>query len=160
MTRPSLAVLRSIRIPTAIAFVACLLVGAGSPALAGNLSARAAASHVSALASASCSNVKTGGTLVYGVDQDVVSFDAMNTQDNGSLWADQNIYDQLVRSRRTRPSWSPTWRNRGKSPTAARPTPSTSATTRSSTTAIRSPRQMSHGRTIGFASPRRSTRGR
>jgi peptide/nickel transport system substrate-binding protein len=97
MTRPSSAVLRSVRIPTAIAFVATLLVGAGSPALAGHLSARAAATHVSSLAAASCSNVKLGGTLVYGVDQDVVSFDAMNTQDNGSLWADQNIYDQLVR---------------------------------------------------------------
>jgi peptide/nickel transport system substrate-binding protein len=27
----------------------------------------------------------------------VISFDAANTQDNGSLWADMNIYDQLVR---------------------------------------------------------------
>ena len=44
-----------------------------------------------------CSAVKRGGTLVYGVDQDVISFDAANTQDNGSLWADLNIYDQLVR---------------------------------------------------------------
>ncbi len=45
----------------------------------------------------SCSNIKKGGTFVYGVDQDVVSFDSVNTQDNGSLWADMNIYDQLVR---------------------------------------------------------------
>ena len=47
--------------------------------------------------SAACSSVKRGGTLTYGVDQDVISFDAANTQDNGSLWADMNIYDQLVR---------------------------------------------------------------
>ena len=46
---------------------------------------------------ADCSAVKRGGTLLYGVDQDVISFDAANTQDNGSLWADMNIYDQLVR---------------------------------------------------------------
>ena len=46
---------------------------------------------------AACSSVKRGGTLTYGVDQDVISFDAANTQDNGSLWADMNIYDQLVR---------------------------------------------------------------
>src|SRR5262249_15022619 len=43
-----------------------------------------------------CKNVKRGGTLNFGVDQDVISFDAHNTQDNGSLWADMNIYDQLV----------------------------------------------------------------
>jgi peptide/nickel transport system substrate-binding protein len=46
---------------------------------------------------AACSSVKRGGTLSFGVDQDVISFDAANTQDNGSLWADMNIYDQLVR---------------------------------------------------------------
>jgi peptide/nickel transport system substrate-binding protein len=45
----------------------------------------------------SCKNIKKGGTLVYGVTQDVVSFDAANTQDNGSLWADMNVYQQLVR---------------------------------------------------------------
>ena len=50
-----------------------------------------------ASATSSCSSVKRGGTLNYGVDQDVISFDAANTQDNGSLWADMNIYDQLVR---------------------------------------------------------------
>src|SRR5690349_7325675 len=43
-----------------------------------------------------CQNVKRGGTLNFGVDQDVISFDAHNTQDNGSLWADMNVYDQLV----------------------------------------------------------------
>jgi peptide/nickel transport system substrate-binding protein len=41
--------------------------------------------------------VKRGGTFTYGVDQSVVSFDSVNTQDNGSLWADMNIFDQLVR---------------------------------------------------------------
>src|SRR5437763_550667 len=43
-----------------------------------------------------CSHVKRGGTLNYGVDQDVISFDAHATQDNGSLWADMNVYDQLL----------------------------------------------------------------
>lgn len=46
---------------------------------------------------AACSNVKRGGTLTYGVSQDVISFDAANTQDNGSLWTQMNVYDQLLR---------------------------------------------------------------
>ena len=44
----------------------------------------------------SCKGVQTGGTLNVGVAMDVVSFDPPYTQDNGSLWADMNIYDQLV----------------------------------------------------------------
>src|SRR5579863_3597500 len=41
--------------------------------------------------------IHRGGTLVFGVDQDVVSWDGAATSDNGSLWADLNIYDQLIR---------------------------------------------------------------
>lgn len=59
--------------------------------------ARANSASGAAHATAPCSSVKRGGNLNYGVDQDVISFDAANTQDNGSLWADMNIYDQLVR---------------------------------------------------------------
>src|SRR5207344_2216223 len=59
--------------------------------------ARANGASVASHATAGCSSVKRGGNLNYGVDQDVISFDAANTQDNGSLWADMNIYDQLVR---------------------------------------------------------------
>jgi peptide/nickel transport system substrate-binding protein len=44
-----------------------------------------------------CKNVTKGGTLTVGVAQDVISFDPPYTQDNGSLWADMNVYDQLVR---------------------------------------------------------------
>lgn len=44
-----------------------------------------------------CQSVHQGGTFLFGVDQDVTSFDPSMTQDNGSLWADLNIYDQLVR---------------------------------------------------------------
>jgi len=56
------------------------------------------ASHiVAAPAAAACNSVHRGGTLQFGVSQDVVSFDAHNTQDNGSLWASMNVYDQLVR---------------------------------------------------------------
>lgn len=62
----------------------------GTAPLAGNHS-------ITRSATSACSAVKRGGTLNYGVDQDVISFDAANTQDNGSLWADMNIYDQLVR---------------------------------------------------------------
>src|SRR6478672_13700718 len=60
---------------------------------------RAAGASPAALrgATADCSSVKRGGTLVYGVDNDVISVDASSTQDNGSLWTDMNIYDQLVR---------------------------------------------------------------
>jgi peptide/nickel transport system substrate-binding protein len=60
-------------------------------------SAHRAATRALSPALAACSSVKKGGTFVYGVDQDVVNLDAHNTQDNGSLWADMNIYDQLVR---------------------------------------------------------------
>ena len=42
-------------------------------------------------------SIHRGGTLVFGVDQDVVSWDGAATSDNGSLWADLNIYDQLIR---------------------------------------------------------------
>jgi peptide/nickel transport system substrate-binding protein len=66
-------------------------------AASGTAPARASAVPAALNAASDCSSVKRGGTLVYGVDQDVISFDAANTQDNGSLWADMNIYDQLVR---------------------------------------------------------------
>src|SRR5579862_2437708 len=45
----------------------------------------------------SCRGIKTGGTFTFGVDLDVVSFDSANTIENGSLWADLNVYDQLLR---------------------------------------------------------------
>jgi peptide/nickel transport system substrate-binding protein len=75
----------------AIAAVLFLLVVVGSAIARDNRSRGQAAS------TAACSSVKRGGTLNYGTSQDVISFDAANTQDNGSLWADMNIYDQLVR---------------------------------------------------------------
>src|SRR5436305_11375371 len=83
---------RSLHIPMAIAFVVGLFLSAHTAANAGRPAARAVAAG-----QAACSNVKRGGTFTYGVDQDVVDLDAHNTQDNGSLWADMNIYDQLVR---------------------------------------------------------------
>jgi peptide/nickel transport system substrate-binding protein len=70
-----------------------LLVLAGSAVARGNRSHGPAA----AAGTRDCNGVKRGGTLLYGVSQDVISFDAANTQDNGSLWADMNIYDQLLR---------------------------------------------------------------
>jgi peptide/nickel transport system substrate-binding protein len=68
-------------------------MAAGSGAKPSTAKAAPAASQ----ARSACGSIKRGGTLNYGVDQDVISFDAANTQDNGSLWADMNIYDQLVR---------------------------------------------------------------
>src|SRR5438034_204148 len=65
----------------------------GTPTGSAQENAVPSASHAG---TAACSSVKRGGTLLFGVDQDVISFDAANTQDNGSLWADMNIYDQLV----------------------------------------------------------------
>lgn len=53
--------------------------------------------HPTAPSHAAPAAVQRGGTLVMGVDQDVVSFDPSQTQDNESLWVDLNIYDQLVR---------------------------------------------------------------
>ena len=66
-------------------------------ASAGTARLGAATSWSAVRTSGGCQGVKRGGTFTYGVDQDVISFDAANTQDNGSLWADMNIYDQLVR---------------------------------------------------------------
>lgn len=43
-----------------------------------------------------CSKVVKGGSFKVGVNQDAISFDTSQTQDNGSLWADMNIYDQLI----------------------------------------------------------------
>jgi peptide/nickel transport system substrate-binding protein len=68
-----------------------------APAASRPSAASAAAPAAASAAGQDCHAVKRGGTLQYGVDQDVISFDAANTQDNGSLWADMNIYDQLVR---------------------------------------------------------------
>lgn len=41
--------------------------------------------------------IQRGGTLTMGVDQDVINWDGAATSDNGSLWADLNVYDQLIR---------------------------------------------------------------
>lgn len=46
--------------------------------------------------SSDCNSINRGGNVNLGVREDVVSFDTSQTQDNGSLWADMNIYDQLV----------------------------------------------------------------
>jgi peptide/nickel transport system substrate-binding protein len=70
-----------------------LLVLVGSAVARGNRSH----GHAVAVRASDCHAVKRGGTLLYGVSQDVISFDAANTQDNGSLWADMNIFEQLVR---------------------------------------------------------------
>jgi peptide/nickel transport system substrate-binding protein len=43
------------------------------------------------------STVQRGGTLILGTAQDVVNWDGAATSDNGSLWADLNVYDQLIR---------------------------------------------------------------
>jgi ABC-type transport system substrate-binding protein len=79
-----------------LAVLVALQATAASGSQTATRDANAAPAALSA-AKAGCSAVKRGGTLVYGVDQDVISVDAANTQDNGSLWADMNIYDQLVR---------------------------------------------------------------
>lgn len=84
--------LTSLHVVLTIVFVLGLFVTAHSSAQAGK-----PAAHAMSAPQLACSSVKRGGTFVYGVDQDVVNLDAHNTQDNGSLWADMNIYDQLVR---------------------------------------------------------------
>src|SRR5690242_10546709 len=82
----------------AVALLAVISWQASAFASSSHASAASKTSSKAALAGQSdCHAVKRGGTLNYGVDQDVISFDAANTQDNGSLWADLNIYDQLVR---------------------------------------------------------------
>lgn len=63
----------------ALALALPALIGAARPAMAAGTA------------------IHRGGTLTFGVTQDVVTWDAANTQDNGSLWAQLNVYDQLVR---------------------------------------------------------------
>src|SRR5919199_1671627 len=89
--------IQALHVPMAIVFVLGLIFSAHASARASKPAVHSSMAHSSAAAQAACSNVKRGGTFVYGVDQDVVNLDAHNTQDNGSLWADMNIYDQLVR---------------------------------------------------------------
>lgn len=61
----------------------------------------------------SCQSVHRGGTFTYAVDLDVTGFDPSMTQDNGSLWADLNVYDQLVRlstdAKRLEPDLARSW---------------------------------------------------
>ncbi len=80
---------------------AVLLTACGnSGSSAGGGNSKGAGDKVSKIANStklSCKSVKTGGSLTIGVSQDVISFDPPYTQDNGSLWADMNVYDQLVR---------------------------------------------------------------
>lgn len=83
-------------IVSVLALAAC----GGSGGSGKNGGSNAAGSDAAKLANStnlSCKNVKTGGALTIGVTQDAISFDPPYTQDNGSLWADMNIYDQLVR---------------------------------------------------------------
>jgi peptide/nickel transport system substrate-binding protein len=71
--------------------------GTGSGSSGGTSSVNTAAAKAASSVNLSCKNVKLGGTITVGVTQDAISFDPPYTQDNGSLWADMNIYDQLVR---------------------------------------------------------------
>ncbi|MEO8969468.1 MAG: ABC transporter substrate-binding protein [Solirubrobacteraceae bacterium] len=83
---------------TVVSVVALAACG-GSGGSGGGSGSKGAGGQVGKLAnstSLNCKNVKTGGALSIGVSQDVVSFDPPYTQDNGSLWADMNVYDQLV----------------------------------------------------------------
>ena len=77
LTRP---IIRQPRFWLALALLVPALIGVARPAQASTA-------------------IHRGGTLVFGIDQDIVSWDAANTNDNGSLWADMNVYDQLVRLR-------------------------------------------------------------
>jgi peptide/nickel transport system substrate-binding protein len=76
---------------------ACGSSGSSGGATSGSKGAGATDAKRASSESLDCKNVKMGGTLNVGVAQDVISFDPPYTQDNGSLWADMNVYDQLVR---------------------------------------------------------------
>ena len=80
----------------AVVLPAC---GSSGSAPSGGGSGGANAKEVAKVAAVNltCKGVKLGGTMTVGVSQDAFSFDPPYTQDNGSLWADMNIYDQLVR---------------------------------------------------------------
>jgi peptide/nickel transport system substrate-binding protein len=83
-----------------VLLAAVVLPACGSSGSATTSGSKAAAAKAAKLVSAvnlDCKGVKLGGTVTVGVSQDAFSFDPPYTQDNGSLWADMNIYDQLVR---------------------------------------------------------------
>jgi len=71
--------------------------GSPSGSSAGSAAVSKAAAKTASAMNLDCKGVKLGGTITIGVNQDAISFDPPYTQDNGSLWADMNIYDQLVR---------------------------------------------------------------
>lgn len=90
---------RSRRYTLCVAGLAALVAagcGGSSGGSKGSVGQGAKLSKAAAGGAGDCSKVNAGGTLRFGVDQDVISFDAHSTQDNGSLWADMNVYDQLV----------------------------------------------------------------
>ena len=90
---------RSRRYTLCVAGLAALVAagcGGSSGGSKGSVGQGAKLSKAAAAGAGDCSKVTAGGTLRFGVDQDVISFDAHSTQDNGSLWADMNVYDQLV----------------------------------------------------------------
>ena len=79
-----------------VGLAACGSSGGSGGSTSGANGAGSTVAKAAASTTLSCTNVKQGGTVTVGVTQDVISFDAANTQDNGSLWADMNIYNQLV----------------------------------------------------------------
>jgi peptide/nickel transport system substrate-binding protein len=93
--RRNLASVITLTLLVALALAGC--GGSGSSSGSGSSAASAQLAKLSSAMTLNCKGVKLGGTLTVGVSQDEISFDPPYTQDNGSLWADMNIYDQLVR---------------------------------------------------------------
>lgn len=81
-----------------VAILAALTVTASVEAAHSQINGSSKVARVTAK-TASCSAVKTGGSLNLGVNADVVSFDPSMTQDIESLSVDLNVFDQLVRIR-------------------------------------------------------------
>jgi peptide/nickel transport system substrate-binding protein len=93
---------RGLRTVGSIVVLAAMLWGCGSaapsssPASSGGATSTPAGSSASSPASPSASPV-SGGTLVFARNADVISWDPIIPTDNPSIWAQLNIYDQLVR---------------------------------------------------------------
>jgi peptide/nickel transport system substrate-binding protein len=77
-----------------VALILAVSLGAGSDPAQAAQHTRASLSAHTAL---SCSGAKEGGSMTFGVPQDVIGFDPTNTQDVQSLSVQLQIFDQLLR---------------------------------------------------------------
>ena len=91
---------RPYKVYTSASVIAAVVAATMSGAYVSPASARPvtiSSTDVAASTSSSCSSIKTGGSLTWGVNDDVIDLDPDSTQDPTSIQAELMVYDQLVR---------------------------------------------------------------